>query len=187
MAGAKPTGSRAKKSTSGALIARFCGHLPDLPPDGKPQAPSSERDEKTPQNPPTPCLWQADISNLEPVQVAQASTDLADAGFKRAVADGGLARSARKWTHTFILGSWRLRFIPGPHSAIFCKVVPGVALLPSCARPRGRLQRRPAAATRPGRADGQWPSRWRQHMPAGLALGTWPAARPLTTCSVQVN
>ena len=44
----------------------------------------------------------ADISNLEPVHVAKAPTDPADAGFKRAVADGDLARSFRTWTHTFV-------------------------------------------------------------------------------------
>ena len=44
----------------------------------------------------------ADISNLEPVHVAKTSTDPADAGFKRAVADRDLARSSRIWAHTFI-------------------------------------------------------------------------------------
>ena len=44
----------------------------------------------------------ADISNLEPVHVATASTDPIDSGFKRAVADGDLARSFRVWAHTFI-------------------------------------------------------------------------------------
>ena len=43
----------------------------------------------------------ADISNLEPVHVVKASTDPVDAGCKRAVADGDLARSFRTCTHTF--------------------------------------------------------------------------------------
>ena len=43
-----------------------------------------------------------DISNLEMVHVATASTDPIDSGFKRAVADGDLARSIRVWAHTFI-------------------------------------------------------------------------------------
>ena len=34
--------------------------------------------------------------------MAEASTDPADAGFKRAVADGDLARSFRTWAHTFV-------------------------------------------------------------------------------------
>ena len=44
----------------------------------------------------------ADISNLEPVHVATASTDPIDSGFKRAVADGDLGRSFRVWAHTFV-------------------------------------------------------------------------------------
>ena len=44
----------------------------------------------------------ADISNLELVHVVKASTDPVDAGFKRAVADGDLARSFRTWAHTFV-------------------------------------------------------------------------------------
>jgi len=43
-----------------------------------------------------------DISNLEMVHVATASTDPVDSGFKRAVADGDLARSILVWAHTFI-------------------------------------------------------------------------------------
>ena len=46
--------------------------------------------------------YKADITNLEPVHVARASTDPVDAGLKRAVADGDLARSFRTWAHTFI-------------------------------------------------------------------------------------
>ena len=42
----------------------------------------------------------ADISTLEPVHVAKASTDPVDAGCKRAVADGDLARNFRTWAHT---------------------------------------------------------------------------------------
>ena len=44
----------------------------------------------------------ADIPNLEMVHVATASTDPIDSGFKRAVADGDLARSILVWAHTFI-------------------------------------------------------------------------------------
>ena len=44
----------------------------------------------------------ADIINLQAVHVAKVSTDPVDAGFKRAVADGDLARSFRTWVHTFI-------------------------------------------------------------------------------------
>ena len=44
----------------------------------------------------------AGISNLEPVHVGKTSTDPSAAGFTRAVADGGLARSFRTWAHTFI-------------------------------------------------------------------------------------
>ena len=47
--------------------------------------------------------YKANITNLEPVHVAKASTDPVDAGFKRAaVADGDLVRSFRTWAHTFI-------------------------------------------------------------------------------------
>ena len=46
--------------------------------------------------------FKADISNLEPVHVAMASTDPVDAGLKRAVADGDLARSFRTWAHSFV-------------------------------------------------------------------------------------
>jgi hypothetical protein len=44
----------------------------------------------------------ANTGNLEPVHVPQTSTDPVDAGFKRAVADGDLARNFRTWAHTFI-------------------------------------------------------------------------------------
>ena len=44
----------------------------------------------------------ANIGNLEPAHVPQTSTDPVDAGFKRAVADGDLARNFRTWAHTFI-------------------------------------------------------------------------------------
>ena len=46
--------------------------------------------------------YKADSTNLEPVHGARASTDPVDAGFKRALADGDLARSFRVWAHTFI-------------------------------------------------------------------------------------
>ena len=46
--------------------------------------------------------YTTDISNLEMVHVATPSTDPIDSGFKRAIADGDLARSMRVWAHTFI-------------------------------------------------------------------------------------